>query len=320
MDISDATNGFARIQAVKSSGGAWGDIALNPHGGNVGVGTAAPKAMLHVAADMVAGNDVNGQKFIFHTRGHAGGDFLHITGDDANGNWQWNKGITFVRATGSVGIGGQLNASGGLNVNGVTAVKARGTAVGVEAEGTIAAVHGIGSGSGWAGLFGGDVRVTGRLQKATSNFEIDHPLDPANKFLYHSGIESDEMKNIYDGVADLDADGRADVVLPDWFEALNRGFRYQLTAIGAAAPDLHIAVELRAGRFTIGGGLPGMKVCWQVSGVRHDAYAQAHPLQVEALKSPEEAGLFLHPEEHNQPAERSMATLFTAPADYSEEA
>ena len=60
-------------------------------------------------------------------------------------------------------------------------------------------------------------------------------------------------------------------------------------------------------------------MCWQVSGVRHDAYAQAHPLQVEALKSPEEAGLFLHPEEHNQPAERSLATLFTAPANDSEQ-
>ena len=284
---------------------------MNPHGGNVGIGTTAPKAMLHVAADIVAGNDVNGQKFIFHTRRNGGGDFLHITGDDANGNWQWGKGITFVRATGSVGIGGQLNASGGLTANGVTAVKVKGTAVGVEAEGSIAAVHGIGSANGWAGLFGGDVRVTGRLQKATSNFEIDHPLDPANKFLCHSGIESDEMKNIYDGVADLDADGRAEVALPDWFEALNRDFRYQLTAIGAAAPDLHIADELRDGQFAIGGGLPGMKVCWQVSGVRHDAYAEAHPLQVEALKSPEEAGLFLHPEEHKQPPERSMATLLT---------
>jgi hypothetical protein len=73
--------------------------------GNVGIGTTTPKAKLHVAADIVAGSDVNGQKFIFHTRTNGGGDFLHITGDDVNGNWQWNKGISFIRATGNVGIG-----------------------------------------------------------------------------------------------------------------------------------------------------------------------------------------------------------------------
>lgn len=37
------------------------------------------------------------------------------------------------------------------------------------------------------------------------------------------------MKNIYDGVVTTDAQGRATVQLPDWFEALNTEFRYQLT-------------------------------------------------------------------------------------------
>ena len=165
----------------------------------------------------------------------------------------------------------------------------------------------------------GNLWIKGRLTKGSSNSEIDHPLDPANKFLHHSAIECNEMKNLYDGVADLDAYGRAEVVLPDWFEALNESFRYQLTPIGAAAPDLHIAAELREGRFTIAGGQPNTTVCWQLSGVRHDAYAQAHPLQVEALKSPEEAARFVHPNEHNQPAERSLATLSTPPANDSEQ-
>ena len=77
-------------------------------GGNVGIGTATPKAKLHVVVDIVAGSDVNGQKFIFHTRTNGRGDFLQITGDDANGNWQWHKGISFIRATGNVGIGTTL--------------------------------------------------------------------------------------------------------------------------------------------------------------------------------------------------------------------
>jgi hypothetical protein len=44
------------------------------------------------------------------------------------------------------------------------------------------------------------------------------------------------MKNLYDGVATLDGKGRAVVRLPNWFEALNAEFRYQLTAIGRPAP------------------------------------------------------------------------------------
>jgi len=41
------------------------------------------------------------------------------------------------------------------------------------------------------------------------SFKIDHPLDPANKFLYHSFVESPDMKNVYDGVVTLDAKGEA---------------------------------------------------------------------------------------------------------------
>ena len=61
------------------------------------------------------------------------------------------------------------------------------------------------------------------------------------------------MKNIYDGTVRLDADGRAQVVLPAWFEALNEDFRYQLTSVDGPAPALHVAARLRDGRFSIGG-------------------------------------------------------------------
>src|SRR5262249_1647476 len=112
------------------------------------------------------------------------------------------------------------------------------------------------------------------------NFQIDHPLDPANKTLTHSCIESSEMLNLYRGNVVLDGFGEAVVEMPDWFEALNRDFSYQLTAIGAPAPGLYVSQEPAAGRFGIAGGSAGMKVSWQVSGVRHDAYAVAHPLEV----------------------------------------
>jgi hypothetical protein len=52
------------------------------------------------------------------------------------------------------------------------------------------------------------------------------------------------MKNVYDGVVVLDDSGEADIELPDWFGALNKDFRYQLTAIGAPGPNLHISEEI----------------------------------------------------------------------------
>jgi hypothetical protein len=127
-------------------------------------------------------------------------------------------------------------------------------------------------------------------------FQIDHPLDPAGKFLSHASVESPEMKNIYDGIITLDADGAGWVTLPEWFQALNKEFRYQLTCIGGFA-SVYVAQEIANNRFRIAGGQPGLMVSWQVTGVRRDAYAKAHPLRVEQEKSPAEKGKFLNPVE-----------------------
>ena len=91
------------------------------------------------------------------------------------------------------------------------------------------------------------------------------------------------------------------VFLPKWFEALNADFRYQLTAIGAAAPNLHVAQEIAQHQFRIAGGSAGMKVSWQVTGVRHDAFAKAHPLAVQVSKPEKERGHYLHPEAYGAP-------------------
>jgi hypothetical protein len=95
--------------------------------------------------------------------------------------------------------------------------------------------------------------VIGNLSKGGGSFKIDHPLDPANKYLYHSFVESPDMMNVYNGNVVLDANGEAVVVLPDWFEALNRDFRYQLTCIGGFAP-VYIAEEIANNQFKIAGG------------------------------------------------------------------
>lgn len=141
----------------------------------------------------------------------------------------------------------------------------------------------------------GNVRISGSLSKGSGSFQIDHPLDPANKYLYHSFVESPDMMNVYNGNITTNGRGVATVILPDYFEALNRDFRYQLTVIGQFAQAI-VFQEVRHNRFTIKTSKPGVKVSWQVTGIRHDAYADAHRIPVEEEKPLREQGRYLHPD------------------------
>jgi hypothetical protein len=187
------------------------------------------------------------------------------------------------------GVYGRCNGGSGTNYGVQGAAGGSGTNYGVYGSAS-------GAGTNWAGYFDGDVRITGTLTNPAPQLEMDHPSDPENRYLRHALVASSEMKTVYDGTVVLDAAGEAIVELPDWFEALNTEFRYQLTAIGAPGPNLYIADELVGSRFRIAGGEPGMKVSWMVTGVRHDPYAEAHKLSVEAPKPAGERGKYLHPE------------------------
>jgi hypothetical protein len=200
----------------------------------------------------------------------------------------------------------------------------------------------VGGSSNSAGLYGestndyaavlnGKVKITGNLEKAGGSFKIDHPLDPTNKYLCHSFVESPDMKNIYDGVVVLDGKGEAEIELPDWFGILNKDFRYQLTAIGAPGPNLYIAEEISEAttntkyssksssssnknknnnsRFKIAGGNSGMKVSWQVTGIRRDPWANANRIEVEEDKPTKERGYYLHPDLYGQPEEKGISHL-----------
>jgi len=128
--------------------------------------------------------------------------------------------------------------------------------------------------------------VGGTLSKSSGTFVIDHPLDPENKLLFHSFVESPEPKNIYDGVATLDAKGEAIIKLPKYYEALNIDYRYQYTGIGAPMPNLHIKSKIKDNTFVIGGGVPGGLVTWQVTGNRNDPFIQKNPIINEVEKGP----------------------------------
>jgi hypothetical protein len=150
-----------------------------------------------------------------------------------------------------------------------------------------------------------NLTVSGWLVKPLGSFKIDHPLDPENKYLYHSFVESPDMMNIYNGNVYLDSNGEAWVELPEWFEALNQDFRYQLTCIGGFAP-VYIESEIEGNRFKIAGGKKGMKISWQVTGVRHDPIANLKRIKVEENKPDYEKGLYLYPEAYGQPEEKSI--------------
>ena len=147
--------------------------------------------------------------------------------------------------------------------------------------------------------------MKGNLSKSGGSFKIDHPLDPANKYLYHSFVESPDMKDIYDGNVVTDASGNATVTLPDWFEALNRDFRYQLTVIGQFAQAI-VASRIAGNQFTIRTDKPNVEVSWQVTGIRQDAWANAHRIPVEEDKPEIQRGYYLHPELFNEGPEKSI--------------
>jgi hypothetical protein len=245
-----------------------------------------------------------------------------------------NNVAIFGQGSGGTGSGsgeiGQANPNNGLSGTGIVGWGGGGTnggaagfvgygGSGILSDGPGAAFHGgSGSrngggdgldayaGSGLAGFFSGSVDVTGSISKGGGSFKIDDPLDPANKYLYHSFVESPDMMNIYNGNVVTDGSGNAIIQLPDWFEALNRDFRYQLTVIGQFAQAI-VTQKVSNHQFGIKTDKPEVEVSWQITGIRKDAWANAHRIPVEEEKDVKERGYYLHPELYGAPAERSVA-------------
>jgi hypothetical protein len=249
--------------------------AYSPNGGNYGVyglsvaGTGVygrTNAINGFAIHGLANSVSNGQNI--GVAGYANG--WEGVGVYGQSNSNANSGLT-------VGVWGWVDAQNGNGVRGVNP-----------------------NAGGRAGYFVGHVEVLGNLHKLGGSFKIDHPLDPANKYLYHSFVESPDMMNIYNGNVLLDEKGEAWVELAGWFEALNQDFRYQLTPIGGWAP-LYVAEKIQGNRFKIAGGEPGLEVSWQVTGIRHDVWAEQNRIPVEEDKPADEQGLYLYPKGYGRP-------------------
>jgi hypothetical protein len=305
------------ITAASSSSGGTGVYAnAGSSGGSNGV--------IAIGATGVAGyTTVGGSIALFGNAGNSTGS-NGVVGYGATGV-AGNSTITGSYGTygsGSTGVWGNSTGTGanvGVLGLGATGVSGSGDTWGVLGESSSPNGSGGGFGNsstgdalftynqsgGYAAFFDGDVDVDGNLSKAGGSFKIDHPLDPANKYLYHSFVESPDMMNIYNGNATTDASGSAVVTLPEWFETLNRDFRYQLTAIGQFSQAI-VASKVANHQFTIKTDKPNVEVSWQVTGIRQDAWANAHRIPVEVKKAQADRGLYLHPELFGAPAEKNI--------------
>lgn len=167
---------------------------------------------------------------------------------------------------------------------GVSAIANKADRVGLAAIGTPTAAQ-----------FTGNVSVSGTLTAGAKQFVIDHPLDPENRILAHASVESDERAVVYSGTVTCGDDGTATVSLPAWTQALAGDFRYQLTCVGGHAP-VYVSSPVEENAFTVAGGTGGLTVSWQLTGIRHDPWAQRHDLLVEEDKDERERGFYHHPE------------------------
>jgi trimeric autotransporter adhesin len=265
--------------------------------GQVAIGTASPAAQLGIVGNsnsysalLAQGADAPAGS------GQDGAAGMTAFGGSGDGNGEGLPGIT------ASGGGGSLGGAGGTFIGGGSTSNSIDGGDGIDATSSDPGADFVPA----AGFFDGNVIVDGGVSSNSALLKIDHPLDPANKYLSHSAVESSDMMNIYNGVAVLDASGEAVIQMPEWFGSLNRDFRYQLTCIGGFAP-VFVAEELANNRFKIGGGRGGMKISWQITGVRQDAWANAHRTPVEQMKSDRERGFYLSPEAFGAPAEKSIS-------------
>jgi hypothetical protein len=255
--FSTTGHGVAGIATGDFPGGFFYN---NSTGAGVSAESADSTALTAIAyndAAIYAVSDMHEGIFAESNLGNQAGSFLNNK----------NNGIGLVAMAKSVGLRGEVLASTQTFSAGVFGITANAGA------------------NHWAGYFNGALFALSSTAGVKA-FTIDHPLDPANKILRHSSVESPDMMNIYNGNITTDANGNATIILPDYFMALNQDFKYQLTVIDNSADFVmaKITEELSNNKFTIKSSKANVKVSWQITGVRKDATANANRIVVEEDK------------------------------------
>jgi hypothetical protein len=322
-----ATSGICRgVWGISHSPGGAGVFGENtdPNGwagyftgktyfsGAMGIGLTNPASKLEVN-----GGSTNGASIAIHG--------LSNDNYGVYGSSNTSLGVYGISGS-SMGVRGESQSASGYgvygvnNVGGISVYGHSPIGVGVFGEGQ-SGITGWGIGASAAGVYGstdgspnsdaarfqGDVSVNGSLSvSGNKNFRIDHPLDPANKTLIHSCVESNERLLIYSGTVVTNGNGDATIELPSYFEALNINYRYQLTVVGRVFAQVRIEDEISNNRFSIKTDKPNIKICWEVTGDRNDAFSKANPFVVEKEKSPTDRGKYYSPELFGQPKEMQI--------------
>lgn len=281
------------VRGITSGAGGYGVFGFT---------TAATGSAVGVRGEVVAGN-TSGTGVV--GKAAASGGWFEATGTSGTGLF----GLASSGTGSTYGVRGSNSSSSGAGIWGLSSATT-GNSYGVLGEAN--------SGSAWAVYALGYLGASG-----SKSFRIDHPADPANRYLLHYTAESPEVINFYRGTVALDAVGEAVVRLPAYFAAINKEPSYTLTAIGTPMPLLHVAEEIdQAGletgaaaepgdavpacSFRIAGGVPGAKVSWRVEAVRNDRWVRRSGSPVEVEKIGTEKGTYQHPDLYGQPWEKAM--------------
>lgn len=235
---------------------------------------------------------------------------LHISGDE----------ILFLLNKSGVIVSGAWGGNGTLKTDGQIGTYGRDPIIGlpsgwgggvhtwdVYAEATV--------GCGPPGISGDAIPAglnsSGEMWGKRKSFVIDHPLDPASRWLTHACVEGPEAGVYYRGTGQL-ADGKARVTLPDYFEALARAEdrTVQLTPVSDADEPITVlaAGTVADGGFDVraaDGRNPSQRFCWEVKAVRADLAI----LQVETEKGMTRQGGDGHAGTDAVPAARAEAGI-----------
>ncbi|MCW5935165.1 MAG: hypothetical protein KIT45_12850 [Fimbriimonadia bacterium] len=323
-----------------SSGYAGYFVGRTYFSNNAGFGTSSPNHPLHAvnssieegvsavygeisatnAGEMSAGvfgynkgTQWNGIGVRGHSDGHGIGVYGTASGEEGTGV----SGHATSTSGSATGVYGTCMSSVGRGILGI-ALSGTGSAAGVVGQSNSTYGRGV---VGWVnsttgtnyGVYGHSnssdgygVYASGRMgASGTKSFQIDHPLHPDTHFLRHFCTEAPEPLNVYSGNVVTDSQGSATIHLPDYFEAINRDFRYQLTVIGSFAHAI-VEREITNNQFTIRTDRPHVKVSWRVEATRNDLWVQRNGFQSEQEKSSKERGRYLHPELYGLPNERGI--------------
>jgi hypothetical protein len=307
------------------------------HGGSTGIRSKSTASFSVIDIDGASGDAAlrfaNNGVNQWNTRNRPGDDYYEIFELGGGGSR-----MVIQDATGNVGIGETTNPSYKLDVlhGGSSGIRSRSSAsfsvVDIDGQSGDAALRFQKAGVGqWNTrnnpanddyqifeLGGGGERMkivntTGAVvvngnftALGVKAFTMDHPLDPTNKTLMHAAIESNEVLNSYSGNITTDANGKAIVTLPDYFEAINKDFRYQLTVMGTFAQAI-ISKEVSNNKFEIATNQPNVKVSWEVKGVRNDARMKKFPFKSVEEKSAKEKGKYIDPIAYDLPESKRVS-------------